>query len=126
MTDQRAPIYPVDPLLAWLEGHRSDPARLDGETDLRIPVLVTLDASTLHVKTSTIGDNPDALAIRINDATLDIPIAGKLPMIHGEGARTGMLWLLGLWRGGPAREFQATRVLGGAESAEATYVEVAR
>lgn len=126
MTDERAPIYPADQLLAWLERHRSDPAKLGGETDLRIPALVTLDASKMNVKTATIGDRPDALAIKVNDATMNIPIAGKLPMFHGEGATTGMLWLRGLWRGGEAKEFQVTMVLSGAKPADATFVEVTK
>lgn len=126
MTDERAPIYPADQLLAWLDRHKSDAAKLGGEIDLRIPVLVTLDASKMNVKTATIGDPPDALAIKVNDATLNIPIAGKLPMFHGEGATTGMLWLRGMWRGGQAKEFQVTVVLGGAKATDATFVEITK
>ncbi len=126
MTDERAPIYPAAQLLAWLDKHRSDPAKLGGEIDLRIPVMVTLNASKMNVKTATVGDKPDALAIKVNDSTLNIPIAGKLPMFYGEGADTGMLWLRGRWRGGEAKEFQVTMVLSGAKADEATFVEVTK
>jgi hypothetical protein len=126
MTNDRAPIYPADKLLTWLEHNKSDPAKLGGEIDLRIPVLVTLDPSKMNVKTATVGDKPDALAIKINDATLNIPIAGKLPMLYGEGTDTGLLWLRGLWRGGQAKEFQVTMVLSRANAADATFVEVTK
>ena len=126
MSNDRAPIYPADKLLAWLEQHRSDPAVLGGEIDLRIPVQVALDASKMNVQTATIGDRSDALAIKVNDATLNIPIAGKLPMLYGEGATAGLLWLRGRWRGGQAKEFQVTMVLSRANAAEATSVEVTK
>ena len=40
--NERGSIYPADQLLGWLEGHRSDPAKLGGEIELRLPVYVTL------------------------------------------------------------------------------------
>jgi len=123
MTDTRGSIYPADQLLAWLDQHRSDPATLD-ETTLRLPVLVTMTANKMDVETATVGDKPGALAIHIDDRTLAVPIAGKLPMFYGEGAATGMLWLQGLWRGGPNKEFQVTRVEGAADRASATSAEV--
>lgn len=126
MSNDRAPIYPADQLLVWLEQHRSDPAKLGGEIDLRIPVLVALDPSKMNVKTASIGDRSDALAIKVNDATLNIPIAGKLPMLYGEGTDTGFLWLRGVWRGGPAKEFQVTMVLSRANAGDATFVEVTK
>lgn len=109
MTDPRVPIYPADQLLAWLDHHASDPATLD-EVPVRLPVLVVLTDNRMDVATATVGDASDALAIAVDDRTLGIPIAGKLPMFFGEGAATGMLWLQGLWRGGPKRTFQVTRV----------------
>lgn len=128
MTDTRGSIYPADQLLAWLERHKSDIAKLGG-TELRLPVLVTLTANKMDVKTATVGDRPDALSISVDDRTLGIPIAGKLPMFYGEGSDTGMLWLHGLWRGGQDKEFQVTTVEGPiavADRASATTAEIVK
>jgi len=104
-----APIYPAASLLTWLEANRSDPTTLD-EVTLRLPVFVTLTANTMDVETAKVGDRPDALAIALDDRTLNIPLAGKLPMLFGEGTNRGMVWLRGLWRGGQDKQFQVTMV----------------
>lgn len=124
MSDQVA-IYPADQLHAWLDGHRSDPATLD-EIELRLPVKVTLSANKMEIERATIGDRADALAIKVDDRTLNVPIVGKLPMFYGEGASEGMLWLTGLWHGGEAKEFQVTRVLGKADASVATQAEIVK
>jgi hypothetical protein len=125
----RASIYPADQLLAWLERHRSDPAKLGGEIELRLPVYVTLTENKIDIKTATVGDQPQALPIKVNDSTLNIPVAGKLPMFFGEGADKGMLWLVGYWRGGQIKEFQVTRVGASIKEPERTtanFVEIAQ
>lgn len=111
MTDTRRPIYPADQLLAWLEQHTSDRATMQ-EVPLRLPVMVTLTANRVNLEKATVGDAPDALAIKVNDRTLGVPIAGKLGLFFGDDAMSGMLWLHGLWRGGPTKEFQVTKVEG--------------
>jgi len=124
MTDTRGSIYPADQLLAWLEQHRSDPARLGSEVELRLPVYVTLSANKMDVEAARVGIKPDGLVIQINDSTLNIPIAGKLPMFFGEGADKGLVSLRGYWRGGDSKEFQVTRVEGAADASAATSAEL--
>lgn len=117
MTAPRGSLYPADQLLAWLEQHTSTPGTLE-EVPLRIPVFVTLTANRVNIEKATIGDKPDALVIKVNDRTLGVPIAGKLGLFFGDDAMSGMLWLQGLWRGGPTKEFQVTRVEGEVTDAE--------
>lgn len=117
MSELRGAIYPAAQLHAWLDAHRSDPKTLD-HIPLRLPVLVTLTSNRMDVERATVGDRADALVIAIDDRTLNIPIAGKLPAFFGEGADRGMLWLHGLWRGGDALKFQVTKVEGPIEGAD--------
>lgn len=127
MIDNRTPIYPADQLLAWLDRHRSDPATLD-EIELRLPVAVALTDNRMDVGSATVGDRKDALVIAIDDRMMAVPIAGKLPMFFGEDAAAGMLWVRGLWRGGPTRTFQVSRVeaaIADAEREGATTAETA-
>jgi hypothetical protein len=116
-------IYPAAQLQAWLDKHRSDPSTMD-EIKLRLPVKVTLSANKMDVQSATVGDKPDALAIKIDDSTMNIPLAGKLPMFYGEGTQTGMVWLIGLWRGGQDKRFQVIMAQSKAESASASQAEI--
>ena len=116
-------IYPAAQLQTWLDKHRSDPSKMD-EIKLRLPVKVTLSANGMDVQSASIGDKPDALAIKIDDSTMNIPLAGKLPMFYGEGTKTGMVWLIGLWRGGQDKRFQVIMAQSKAESASATQAEI--
>jgi len=105
MTQDRASIYPADQLLAWLEQHVSD------EIVIELPVLVTLKPNRMYIKTATVGDQPDALAVKINDTGMGVPIAGKFSQFCGEGVDTCMLLLRGAWRGGANKEFQVSSVV---------------
>jgi hypothetical protein len=115
-------IYPADQLLAWLEQQKPDV----GEVVLRLPVQVTLKPSKMSLKSAQIGDRPDALAIKINDLSLGVPVSARMQQLC-EGKDTCMLWLRGVWRGN--LEFQVSRlegVISDAERASATYVEIAK
>lgn len=122
---ERGPsIYPADQLLEFLEKQRTD----IGEIVLRLPVQCTLKPNRMYLKTATVGDQPDALAIKVNDTSLGVPISAKMQQLC-EGQMTCMLWLRGVWRGGPDKEFQVSKVDGLVEEAvksEATFVEVAK
>jgi hypothetical protein len=120
-------IYPADQLLAWLEKHKSDRMAFGNEIELKLPVVVTLSDNKMNVETARVGDKADGLAITVNDSTMNIPLAGKLPMFFGEGATTGMLWLNGYWRGGQNKEFQVTTAAGAIEAGDragATKAEI--
>jgi hypothetical protein len=112
-------IYPAAQLQAWLDKHRSDPSTMD-EIKLRLPVKVTLSANKMDVQSATIGDDANALAIKIDDSTMNIPLAGKLPMFYGEGTQTGTMWLIGLWRGGQDKRFQVIMAQSKADSSATT------
>lgn len=114
-------IYPAAQLQTWLESHRSDGMN---EVKLRLPVKVTLTANKMDVQSATVGENSDALAIKIDDSTMNIPLAGKLPMFYGEGSTTGLVWLIGLYRGGSDKRFQVIMAQSKAESASATQAEI--
>lgn len=117
-------IYPADQLLAWLERQKPDV----GEVVLRLPVLVTLKPSKMNLASATVGERPDALKIKVNDLSLGVPIAGRMPSLC-PGKDACMLWLRGVWRGGATQEFQVSKVDGviaDADRAAAIYVEVAK
>ena len=52
-----------------------DPATMN-EVKLRLPVKVTLSANKMDVQSATVGDKSGALAIKIDDSTMNIPLAG--------------------------------------------------
>jgi hypothetical protein len=81
-------------LLAWLDAHTCDRASLADTPVVRLPVAITV--RSIYVDTAHVG----ALAIRVDDSTLALPIAAKLPMLCGEGVTRGTLIVRGLWRGG--------------------------
>jgi hypothetical protein len=120
---QRGPsIYPADQLLAWLEQQKPDV----GEVVLRLPVHCTLKPSKMNLAKATVGDQPDALVIKVNDLSLGVPVAAKMQQFC-EDQPACMLWLRGVWRGGPDHVFQVSRVDGVVEdAAKATFVEVAK
>lgn len=95
-------IYPADQLLAWLEQHK--------DQEVQLPVLVTLKPNRMNVKTATVGDAADALAIKAADNTMAVPIAGKWGQFCGEGD-TCMLVLKGVWVGGDLKQLQVREVV---------------
>lgn len=113
-------IYPADQLLAWLE--------LNKDKEVRLPVLVTLRPNRMNVKSATVGDKPDALAIKAADNTMAVPIAGKWGQYCGSG-ETCMLVLQGVWVGGEQKQLQVREVVKAipdAERATATSAELVK
>ena len=95
-------IYPADQLLAWLEQNK--------DKEVRLPVLVTIKPNRMNVKSATVGDAADALAIKAADNTMGVPIAGKWGQFCPSGD-TCMLLLKGVWVGGEAKQFQVREVI---------------
>lgn len=123
--ERGAAIYPADQLLTWLEQNKQPQV---GEIVLRLPVQVTLKPNKMNLAKATIGDKPDALAIKVNDVSLGVPVAAKMQQLC-EGKDTCMLWLRGVWRGGDLKEFQVSKVDGvieDADKANATHAERAK
>ena len=113
-------IYPADQLLAWLEQNK--------DKEVRLPVLVTLKPNKMNVATATVGDKPDALAIKAADNTMAVPIAGKWGQFCGAGD-TCMLLLQGVWVGGEAKKLQVREVVKAipdGERAAATAAELVK
>ena len=119
---ERGPsIYPADQLLAWLEQQKPDV----GEIVIRLPVLVTLKPNRMYLKSATVGDQPGALAIKVNDTGMRLPIVGKWNELCGSEVDTCMLLLRGTWRGGELKEFQVSSVDGViADAGQATFAEI--
>ena len=95
-------IYPADQLLAWLEQNK--------DKEVRLPVLVTLKPNKMNVASATVGDKPDALAIKAADNTMAVPIAGKWGQFCSSGD-TCMLLLQGVWVGGEMKKLQVREVV---------------
>jgi hypothetical protein len=113
------PIYPADELLEWLE-------RQTPEIVIRLPVFVTLKPNRMYLESATIGDKPDALAIKVNDTGMALPIAGKWNQLCSETVGSSMLLLRGTWRGGPTKEFQVSSIEKAIlEADRVTHAEVA-
>ena len=113
-------IYPADQLLAWLEQNK--------DKEVRLPVLVTFRPNRMNVKSATVGDQPDALAIKAADNTMAVPIAGKWGQFCGSGD-TCMLILQGIWVGGELKLLQVREVVKAvpeAERAAATSAELVK
>jgi hypothetical protein len=113
-------IYPADQLLAWLEQHKDQVVQL--------PVLVTIKPNRMNVKSATVGDKPDALAIKAADNTMNVPIAGKWGQYCSSGD-TCMLVLQGVWVGGEAKQLQVREVVKAipdGERAAATSAELVK
>jgi hypothetical protein len=103
-------IYPADQLLAWLEQNK--------DKEVRLPVLVTLKPNKMNVASATVGDKPDALAIKAADNTMAVPIAGKWGQFCGSGDDACMLLLQGVWVGGETKKLQVREVLKAIPSGE--------
>ena len=113
-------IYPADQLLAWLEQNK--------DKAVRLPVLVTLKPNKMNVATATVGDKPDALAIKAADNTMGVPIAGKWGQFCSAGD-TCMLLLEGVWVGGETKKLQVREVVKAipdSERAAATSAELVK
>lgn len=109
----KQPIRPAGELLTWLDAHTSPRAQLGGEISIRLPVSVTLTSNGVYIETAHVGD----LEIEVDDRTLAVPIAGKLGLYFGDGARRGVVSVIGFWRGD--RTFQVREVLGAALEGDA-------
>ena len=115
-------IYPADQLQTWLDKQKID----IGEVVLRLPVQVTLKPSKMSLAKAQIGDQPGALAIKVNDMSLGVPVAARVQQLC-EGKDTCMLWMRGVWRGNG--EFQVSKLEGVVSDAErptATFVQIAK
>lgn len=113
-------IYPADQLLAWLEQNK--------DQEVRLPVLVTLKPNKMNVASATVGDKPDALAIKAADNTMGVPIAGKWGQFCSAGD-TCMLVLQGIWVGGETKKLQVREVVKAipdSERAAATSAELVK
>jgi hypothetical protein len=95
-------IYPADALLAWLDQNK--------DREVQLPVLVTIKPNRMNLKSATVGDAADALAIKAADNTMAVPIAGKWGQFCPAGD-TCMLLLSGVWMGGEAKQFQVREVI---------------
>ena len=113
-------IYPADQLLAWLEQNK--------DKEVRLPVLVTLKPNKMNVGSATVGDKLEALAIKVADNTMAVPIAGKWGQ-YCSGGDTCMLVLQGVWVGGETKKLQVRDIVKAvpeAERAAATSAELVK
>jgi hypothetical protein len=81
----------------------------------------------MYLKSATVGDQPGALAIKVNDTGMALPIVAKWNGLCGASTDSCMLLLRGVWRGGASKEFQVSgveRVIADAERAGATFAEL--